>query len=392
MYNLLRRAARMHEVVLLSFTRPGDRAGHVAALREFCQDVQTVPFAPSRATDQPLQFFRYLLRGIPPDLRFYHSEQLVERIRALTARVPFDVVEIVDSYMARYLEALPRPLRARSVLTFIDVVSQRYDRLWRLEPRPGRRLRLQLYARTMRHWEPRYAGGFARCLTMSEADRDQLRAANPRLKIRVVPNGVDVEVNRPLPPPDGPPALVFVGNMDAWPNVDAVQFFCREMLPPLRAAVPGLTLWIVGTNPRPEVRRLGGDGVYVTGAVEDVRPFYGRSRVSVVPLRAGGGTRLKILEAMALGRPVVSTAMGCEGLALADGRHLAVRDAVPGFVEATRRLLTDDKEWHRLVAAGRDLVAERYDWNVITRRLLATYEEVAREGRACDMPSLAVPA
>jgi sugar transferase (PEP-CTERM/EpsH1 system associated) len=392
MYNLLRRAARAHEIWLLSFTRPGDQAADVAALREFCREVHTVPARPSRATDQPLTFLRYLLRGIPPDLRLYHSEALVERIRAVTARVPFDAVEIVDSYMARYLETLPQPLRARSLLTFIDVVSQRYERLWRLEPRRGRRLRLRLYARTMRGWEPRYAAGFARCLTMSETDRDQLLAANPRLRVRVVPNGVDAKAYRPLPPPGGPPALLFVGNMDAWPNVDAVEFFSRQVLPALRAAIPGLTLWIVGRDPRPEVRRLAGDGVRVTGAVDDVRPYYRRSRVAIVPLRAGGGTRLKILEAMALGRPVVATSIGCEGLAVVDGRHLVVRDTVAGLTDGTRRLFTHDAEWQRLVEAGRDLVTERYDWDVIARQLLAAYEEVAREGRTCDASRLAMSA
>jgi glycosyltransferase involved in cell wall biosynthesis len=212
---------------------------------------------------------------------------------------------------------------------------------------------------------------------MSETDRQVLLAANPRLRVEVAPNGVDTHAFRPLPAPEGPPALVFVGNMSYPPCVDAMVWFCSEILPLIRAQRPGVEMWIVGINPAPEVRRLEGDGVHVTGRVPDVTPYYERSGVSVVPIRAGGGTRLKILEAMALGRPVVSTTIGAEGLDIMDGNHVLLADDPRQFAEKTLQLLSDAELYRRLAADGRALAVNRYDWDVIARDLLRVFSDVA---------------
>jgi polysaccharide biosynthesis protein PslH len=376
-YNLLRRVAAEHDVWLLSFAGSPEQADALSHLRQLCAMVETVPVVPSRAVDRPSEFFQYLLKGLPPDLRFYQCSDLGRKVASAAATVQFDVVEISESAMALYLEALPPELRTRTILTFHDVLFRRYNRLYRREPGLARKLRLWLYSRTMRRWEPRYAARFARCVAVSEADRRLLKAANPRLRVRVVPNGVDARLYQPLPRGVGNPTLLFVGNMDARTNVDAMQFFCRDILPRIQRSIPCLEMWIVGINPRPEVTQLGGHGVHVTGLVEDVRPYYARSLVCVVPLRAGSGTRLKILEAMALGRPVVSTSIGCEGLAVRAGEHLFIADTPEAFAESTIRLLTDPALATRIAAKARELVASQYDWDVISKRLLRVYEEVA---------------
>jgi glycosyltransferase involved in cell wall biosynthesis len=135
-------------------------------------------------------------------------------------------------------------------------------------------------------------------------------------------------------------------------------------------------LWIVGRDPRPEVLELNGNGVHVTGRVEDVVPYYRQSAVCVVPLRAGGGTRLKILEAMALGRPVVSTTIGCEGLDVVDGEHLLIADNPAQFAEKTVRLLTERQLYQHIATEGRKLVVTKYDWNIIADRIMQTYTEL----------------
>jgi glycosyltransferase involved in cell wall biosynthesis len=169
---------------------------------------------------------------------------------------------------------------------------------------------------------------------------------------------------------------MFIGNMGYPPCVDAVLYFCKEIFPLIRRRISAAELWIVGRDPRPEVLQLDGDGVHVTGQVEDVIPYYRQSAACVVPLRAGGGTRLKILEAMALGRPVVSTTIGCEGLDVVDGEHLLIADNPAQFAEKTVRLLTDRQLYQHISTRGRELVETCYDWDKIAGRLMGVYTEM----------------
>jgi glycosyltransferase involved in cell wall biosynthesis len=224
-------------------------------------------------------------------------------------------------------------------------------------------------------------------VTVSEVDRRLLLTTNPRLRVDVIPNGVDTKIYQPLPEGDSTPALVFVGNMDYRPNVDAMMYFCSQVLPRVRCALPDVQMWIVGINPRAEVRHLEGEGVHVTGRVDDVRPYYARSTACVVPLRAGGGTRLKILEAMAFGRPVVSTTIGCEGLDVVDGEHLFIADSADEFAEQTVRLLLDEALRRRVATEARRLAETCYDWDVVVTELEHVYREVAECSDRVTIPA-----
>lgn len=140
--------------------------------------------------------------------------------------------------------------------------------------------------------------------------------------------------------------------------------------------IQDVQVWIVGASPSPQVTQLAGDNVHITGYVEDILPYYKRSMVSIVPIRAGGGTRLKILEAMALGRPVVSTTIGCEGLDVINGEHLLVADEPRKFADQTLRLLTDRDLYCRIAENARDLVVNNYDWDVVADNMLNVYKEL----------------
>ena len=189
----------------------------------------------------------------------------------------------------------------------------------------------------------------------------------------MIPNGADTRLLQPLPREDARPTLLYVGNMDYNANADAVISFCRESLPLIRQAVKDVELWIVGSNPLPEVRRLACDSVHVTGYVEDVKPYYRQSSVCIVPLHAGSGIRLKILESMALGRPVVSTSLGCEGLDVEDGVQIMIADSPAQFAEKTVRLLQDAALYQTIVVNARRLVETRYDWDIIAVRFSSLY-------------------
>jgi glycosyltransferase involved in cell wall biosynthesis len=160
------------------------------------------------------------------------------------------------------------------------------------------------------------------------------------------------------------------------PNDDAVLYFCRDILPIIRRTVPGVELWIVGRDPTPAVRALASDTVHVSGRVDDVVPYYERSAVAIVPLRAGGGTRLKILEAMALGRPVVTTTIGCEGLDVRDNEHVLIADTAESFAARTVQLINSPELWQAIAARARELVVNQYDWDAIAGQMLRLYEEL----------------
>jgi polysaccharide biosynthesis protein PslH len=377
-YNLLRRIARRHEVWLAALTTTPEEALAVAHFRDFCATVETAAVRPLHALERPVDGLLYLLAGKPPDLRFHYSEELAGKIRRIAAKVEFDVAHIEFTHMGLYLEVLPPKLRERSLWLLHDIDWSKFAGISNLEPKLHRKVRTWLHSRMLRRWEPHYAGRFKRCVTVSENDRRLLIAANPRLRVDVVPNGVDTQAYQPLGQEEGVPALLFVGAMGYRPCADAVVSFCREVLPRIRQVIANVEMWIVGINPTPEVRELDGNGVHVTGRVEDVRPHYARSTVCVVPLRAGGGTRLKILEAMALGRSVVSTSIGCEGLDVVDGEHLFIADHPDEFANKTVRLLSDEALRQSITSRARDLVVSRYDWDIIAKQLMKVYGEIAQ--------------
>lgn len=376
-FNLLKRLARDHQVWLLVMMDQDDLPADVGPLPDICEEIVLVPASDAGALEKPFQGLQFLLQGTPPELRLYETLPMQAAVRDLIQRVDFDIIQIEDSYMARYQEAIPLTWKGKKALTFIDIASRQYDRIYRIETKKLRKLRLWLYSRMMRSWEPQYAGNFDLIITMSDIDRDLLLAANPQLEIATIPNGVDTKEFQMLPP--APPAsqqLVYVGNMGYRPNVDAVTYFCQDILPLIRHEIPDVEFWIVGTHPLPEVYALQNEFVHVTGQVEDVRPYYEQSQVCVIPLRAGGGTRLKILESMALGRAVVSTSVGCEGIDVQDGENILIGDDPQTFARHTLRLLQDEKFRQAITRNARQFVENHYDWDAITTRLITAFQEL----------------
>jgi glycosyltransferase involved in cell wall biosynthesis len=192
----------------------------------------------------------------------------------------------------------------------------------------------------------------------------------PGLPVDVVPNGVDLERFVPVGGRPKAAAVLFTGSLDYPPNAEGILWFATEVLPRLRARQPEVRLTIVGRNPPRRVRALAADPtVEVTGRVDDLKPYHEAAAVAVAPLRSGSGTKLKVLEALAVGRPLVATAVAAEGIAVVDGVHLLVRDDPDEFARAVAELLEDPARGAALAAAGRRLVVERYDWDALADRM-----------------------
>jgi sugar transferase (PEP-CTERM/EpsH1 system associated) len=368
-WHLMRHLARRHEIEFLGFADPDQPAADMKGMHEVCSALHVV----RRRTAQKgtLSFVAdataHVLRRDPYAVGAYRSAEYQAKIRALVNRGGFDLV-LSDFLppMVNLPEVMPLPL----VLFTHNVESE----IWRrhAETATGpRRLLLASQWRRMLRFERHAVSRADLVLAVSDADRRTLRDLYGPLRqpVHVVPTGVDTAYFAPRQVDVRPRHLVFTGSMDGLPNEDAMLFFVREVLPRIRQVEPETTLSIVGRRPTPAVTRLASEAIEVTGDVEDVRPYVAEAAVYVVPLRVGGGTRLKIFEAMAMGKAIVSTAVGAEGLPVSAGLHLLLADEPEAFARGVVRLLQNRTERARLGDAARHLVVEQYDWSAVIGHL-----------------------
>jgi glycosyltransferase involved in cell wall biosynthesis len=239
-----------------------------------------------------------------------------------------------------------------------------------------RRLWSGYEARKLRPQEIAICGEQDMIFLPSQRDKELLDRDVPRVPKIVIPNGVDTSFFAPQARPVEDDTLVFTGAINYFPNADAVIWFVSDVLPLIHKVRPGVRFSIVGNAPPESVRRLASSHVEVTGFVDDVRPSIARSAVYVVPIRIGGGTRLKVLEAMAMRKPIVTTSIGCEGIDAAHGKSVLIADTPQAFADATLRLLADRRMAEALADAGHDLVRSRYDWASIGDAMGTAYEKL----------------
>ena len=364
-YHLLREASAHVEIHLRAIREPEAIEGATEALQPWCASLSF--FERSRPT--PWQRWK-----LPKLERWFHSQSLVDAVRSDLRTGDFRLVHLDELLLARIVP----PKRAVPVVQHhhkLDTVL--YDSLRENE---GPRRHFDLWK--LRRLEAESARRYRHHVLCSTQDAEILRQRHGALDCAVVPSGFDPDTFRPSDPPLArePDRLVFLGSMDYGPNVDGVLFFAREILPLVRARRPAVCFEIVGGNPPAEVRALAGGGVHVTGRVPLVQPYLERAGALVVPLRIGGGTRLKIVEALALGTPVVATSVGAEGLGLVSGEHLDLADSAADFANAVVRLIEDRSRASNLARAGRAFVHERYRWQVLGEALVDTWERVAFSG------------
>ena len=240
----------------------------------------------------------------------------------------------------------------------------------------------------MLRFEQRALARFDLVLAVSEADGKTFARLYPdslRAPVHVVQTGVETDYFTPASAPPERAHMVFTGSMDWLPNEDGMMYFCREVFPRIRQAEPDATLSIIGRAPTPAVRKLAEiPGVEVTGRVDDVRPHIARGSVYVVPLRIGGGTRLKIFEAMSMGKAVVSTTIGAEGLPVTTGRNVEMADEPDVFAQSVVRLIRDTAARRSIESAARQLVVEKYDWSAVSEDFEAALRRVANGSRVAE--------
>ena len=371
-WHLMRHLAQRHDITYLSFTDPGQRHEDRVGMREVCNTLETVPRTdPAKGT---LAFYadaaRHVVHPLPYAVGKYRSAAYAARARRFLDHGNFDVV--VADFLPP-VSNLPQKLPIPSVLFTHNVEAEIWRRHADNAANPlSRALMRQQWTRMLR-FEREALARFDLVLAVSDADAQTFGRLYPgalRRDVHIVQTGVDTSYFTPSPGTERPAHLVFTGSMDWLPNEDGMLYFVRDILPRVRQVEPGVTVSIIGRAPTPAVKRLADDrGIRVTGRVEDVRPHVAEGQVYIVPLRIGGGTRLKIFEAMAMAKAVVSTTVGAEGLPVTPGRDILIADEPARFAQAVVHMIRDAESRRRIETAARQLVVEKYDWAAVAQDL-----------------------
>jgi len=379
-YHLLRSLARSHEVTLLAFTRGEAQRVDAERLRRHGIEVVTVPLRRSRWLDA-LHMLRSLYRREPFLVLRDRSAAMRSQIEQLLARDGYDVLHVDQLTMSQYAD-IARKHGLRVVLDAHDVVSEVVQRVSRTAPKlsPERWVARQEHPR-LRDYEAAACKSADLVLTVTDRDRATLSGlADGRTRVHTLPIGVDCGASRPTSrwPEKN---LLFLGTLYYPPNSDAVEWFLREIYPRLRIEIPDVRFVVAGARPSRQLRSLAraDSSIDLPGYVNDLAELYSASAAMVVPLRAGGGMRVKILEAFANQVPVISTSLGCEGIAAQPGQDLLVADTAIEFARSVARILVDPQVGRQLAASARRLVESKYDWRLLVPRLESAYRGLAAE-------------
>lgn len=396
-YYMLKEAAIVHQVDLLSFARPGEGIQEPGlsqprlleeayrdprgGILEICRKVELLP-VPHRSRTSRLQT---LFTSPEPDMASrLASKDFDSALRSLLETCNYEIVQVEGLEMARYIPTIAAASPGTPII--FDDHNVEYLLQLRAAAVDVRRIKSlpkasysAIQSLRLKQYERRVCQSAKVVLAVSDLDAKALRELGVTSAIAVVPNCIDVEYYHRAPDAARDPAtLLFTGTMDYRPNVDAVRWFASEVLPRITAHKPHAQLQIVGRSPDASVVELARrhPAVRVVGGVDDIRPYFFHSTVCVVPIRMAGGARLKILEALASELPVVATRMGAEGVDCTDGKGLLLADTADDFAAAVLRLLEDQDLQRQLAAAGRQVVENNYDWRQVAPRLLAVYDAV----------------
>ena len=379
-YHILKGAAQNHKVTLVTFVQLPEhelKEENLNHLRSFCKAVYPfdIPVDGSRLK-LSAELFLNLFSSAPFVAQKYDAPGMRQRIRDIIKTEKIDLVHVDLLPLSVYInefQNLPK------ILVNHNVESVRLYRWFKTEPNPAKKAFLGLQWLKLRSFERESMEKFDACVVVSEKDKELLTGMGVRNKLFVVPNGTDTEFFRPNGCKVVDDSVIWLGHMDVHTNRDAVLYFWRDIYPVLRKKYPKVRMTFTGTAPPREIEEAAktDSQVEVTGFVEDIRPYIDKAAVMVVPIRIGSGTRLKILDAMAMGKAIVSTSVGCEGLNVGNGKNILIADNPEDFANQVVSLLKDPDK-RRNVEQSAVKLSKEYDWRLIKELQEIVYQAVKK--------------
>lgn len=366
-YQMLKELKREHHITYLTLDDGTAAADARELASEYCHELICVPHHTSQKFSSSFykELALNLISPLPYFMKKYESREMRREISERAAREDYDA--LVCDFLQPSIN-VPSHVNAPTILFQHNVEAM----IWRrhYEVQANRLKKVYFYGQWRKSvaYERAACRRFDKVIAVSREDAATMKRDYAVETVEDVPTGVDTEFFRPVGEIEREPHnLIFTGSMDWLPNEDAIQFFTREVLPRVKNSLPDVTLTVVGRNPFPSLVELGkrDPSIIVTGRVEDVRPFMEKAAAYVVPIRIGGGTRLKIYEAMAMEKPVISTTIGAEGLPVRDGTELLLADTPEAFAEAVVRVLTDEEFARGLALRAAETVRAKFGWNKV---------------------------
>ena len=373
-FHLLTNIARQHQVTLLCMEPDNsDQRDGIKLIQSKGIEVLLVPVARNQKKENKrLYQLLSLFSGNTYQYYQYYSEQMQKALTEQLKSGKHDLLLVEFSQMGYYnfTTDIPR---------FVDQHNVEYEimqRTFETEKSPLRKILARSEWKKYREHEIENCEKFTACLTTSNRDAKILHDRSSKLKCHVIPNGVDSEFFTPRNSIVDPNMILFTGTISYYPNTEGILWFYETIWPRIKELKPEAKFCIAGKSPPPEVQKLSATDkqIVVTGAVDDMRDFYGKASVVVVPLRVGGGTRLKILEGMAMQKAIISTSIGAEGIEHSDGDNILLRDTPDEFAKSVVEVMENDDLRNSLARGGRTLVEKKYDWQAVGKKLCTVFE------------------
>ncbi len=373
-FHLLTNIAKKHQVTLLCMEPDNDKQREgIDILRSKGIDVNLIPVAANQKKEKKrLYQLKSLFSNKTYQYHQYYSKRMQQAITEQLDSNKYDLLMVEFSQMGYYdiTTDIPR---------YVDQHNVEYEimqRTYETEKSPLRRLLAKSEWRKYREHEIENCEKFSGCLTTSKRDADILQQRSPGMECHVIPNGVDSDFFKPVNAPVDPNMILFTGTISYYPNTEGILWFYHNIWHLVKQKNPKATFCIAGKSPPAEVQNLSAldNQITVTGAVDDMRDYYAKATVVVVPLRVGGGTRLKILEGMAMQKAIISTSVGAEGIDHTDGKNILLRDTPEAFADAVIEVMSNQKLRVDLEQAGRQLVEDKYDWQAVGSILCDVFE------------------
>lgn len=371
-FNLIKNLSH-HDITLVCRTMSPEEQSGISELKKYCRHVHAVHIPSPRSFFEKLRWvLPFIFSRYPVGLSTIFFKEFLKTIQEVCANDSFDVIQVEHSSLTIYLDHLSIPDTSRTILTMHNIDYIRNERVMENLPFGIEKIYQWINQAKYKQWELASLKRYDRIIAMSDIDKEIMTNDLPGLDVAIVPNGVDTDAvffEQKESYPINNKNIVFVASLDNETNHDGAMYFINEIFPLIKKECPGAVISLVGRLPGEElIRKHNGNDIVVTGMVPSVDKYYQEATVAIVPLRSGGGTRLKVLEAMAAGVPVVSTTVGAEGINITTGKDILLADTPEGFARGVVDLLSDIPMRNSIINHARKKVEQEYDWKTIAEQ------------------------